>query len=119
MASQCRAQADYTHGAKTNGNAHGFDAIAKTLGQPTTTSGKDAGYDLFFYVKQAITGQSLTNIPYKITLDDGREFEGITDENGFTEKVISNSAQIAKLEAPYYGNDSTTYTDFGSDTCGR
>jgi len=118
IASQGRAQADDVHGAKITKSAPDLNATVKTLEKAAAASLKDAGYDLFFHLKQAKTGQSLANVPYRITLDDGREFEGFTDENGFTEKVNSSSAQIAKLEAPYYGDDSATYPDFGSDACG-
>lgn len=80
-------------------------------------------YDLFFHVKRANTGNSLSNVPYKITLEDGRIFTGITDGKGYTEIVSSDYSQDAKLEAPYYGDSSNTSnnchanTDHGSDTC--
>lgn len=72
-------------------------------------------YDMFFHVKHAKTGNSMTNVRYKITLADGSTFEGITDENGYTEKAFSNSAQIAKIEVPYH--DSTINTDCQSEPC--
>lgn len=76
------------------------------------------GYDLFFHLKIAKTGASQPKTPYRITLVDGREFIGISDENGFTEKVYSDTPQTAKIEAPYYDIDaSNTYTNYESDTC--
>lgn len=80
---------------------------------PISTS---PSYDLFFHVKHDSTGNSLSNMPYKITLDDGREFQGVTDNNGHTEKVFSDSAQIAKIEVPYY-DDSAAHTPIESDAC--
>lgn len=74
-------------------------------------------YDLFFHVKHDTTGNNLSNMPYKITLDDGREFKGITDKNGHTQKVFSDSPQAAKIEVPYYDN-SAAHTTIGSDPCG-
>lgn len=65
------------------------------------------------------SGQLLQNLPYKITLETGQEFEGVTDAFGQTEKVFSTQAHTAKIEAPYYGNtDPTTYTAQGPDSCG-
>jgi len=74
-------------------------------------------YDLFFHVKHDETGRSLSNMPYKITLDDGREFTGITDNSGHTEKVFSDSPQTAKIEVPYYDN-SAAHPTIESDPCG-
>jgi uncharacterized protein (DUF2345 family) len=57
----------------------------------------------------------MPNMSYKITLTDGSDFIGLTDQDGYTEKISSNSAQIAKIEVPYY--DSSIDTDNQSDTC--
>lgn len=119
IASQGRAQAEFTSGSNATPSARGGAQGGAAESIAAAASNADhVGYDLFFHVKQAKTGKSLSNVPYRITLEDGREFQGMTDENGYTEKVFSDSAQIAKLEAPYYGNDSATDSDFGSDTCG-
>jgi hypothetical protein len=57
-------------------------------------------------------------MPYKITLEDGREFVGVSDKHGLTEKVSADSPQTAKLEAPYFDNDrGNAYTHHGSDAC--
>lgn len=59
----------------------------------------------------------MPNVGYKITLDDGREFYGTSDESGHTQKVSSGTVQQAKIEAPYYDN-SATGAGGGSDACG-
>lgn len=74
-------------------------------------------FDLFFHVKHDKTDKDMGNMPYKITLDDGREFKGVTDNNGHTEKVFSDSARIAKIEVPYH-DDSAAHATIGSDACG-
>ncbi|MES2742472.1 MAG: PAAR domain-containing protein [Pseudomonadota bacterium] len=74
-------------------------------------------FDMFFHVKHEKTGKVMGNMPYKITLDDGSEFKGVTDNNGDTEKVFSDSAQNAKIEVPYHDN-SAAHTTIGSDACG-
>ena len=64
-------------------------------------------------------GNPLANLPYKITLETGHTFEGVTDKHGHTEKVFSTQAHMAKIEAPYYGSSNhTAHTAHGSDTCG-
>lgn len=79
----------------------------------------DSGpYDQYFSVRDARTNKPLPNVAYRITLDDGRVYEGITDSSGLTTKVFSDSAQIATIEAPYYGdNTGTTDSNDGYDTC--
>lgn len=72
-------------------------------------------YDLFFHVKHAKTGNSMTNTQYKITLTDGSTFEGVTDENGYTKKAFSNTAQLAKIEVPYH--DNTINSNKQSEPC--
>jgi len=67
-----------------------------------------AAYDLRFLVNDNNTSQPLAGIPYKITLDTGEEFTGITDASGHTQTVGSDAQRIAYLEAPYYGNVSSS-----------
>jgi hypothetical protein len=74
-------------------------------------------YDLFFHLKHNKTGKPMPNVGYKITLDDGQEFYGTSDESGHTQKVSSATVQQAKIEAPYYDN-STAGAGDGSDACG-
>lgn len=64
------------------------------------------------------SGRPLKDLPYKITLETGQVFEGVTDESGQTEKISSTQAHTAKIEAPYYGNTNhTAHATHGSDTC--
>jgi len=116
IASQQPTYKDMGGGNASSNNSS--DAFA-SLFSPYVAEEDDVGikYDLFFHAKYAKTGRNASNARYKITLDDGREFEGVTDENGHTEKVFSNSAQIAKIEVPYY-DDSTTNTCNNSEPCG-
>ena len=58
-------------------------------------------HDLHFLVQDEVTGKPLVNIPYKITLKNGKSIEGKTDASGLTEKIGDNSSTIATLEAPY------------------
>jgi len=79
----------------------GAQAIAATALVPVA-------YDLRFLVNDDKTSQPLAGIPYKITLDTGEEFTGVTDASGHTQTVGSDSQRIAYLEAPYYGNVSSS-----------
>lgn len=78
-------------------------------------------YDVFFLIKDAITKKPTANLSYKITLANGEEAVGITDNDGHTKKVYSDIATTATLEAPYYGNpissDCNTDTSFGNGAC--
>lgn len=77
-------------------------------------------YDIHFLVQDKLTGKALVNIPYKITLENGKCVKGKTDANGLTEKISGNSSNIATLEAPYYGdNPSGTGNTFdhNNSTC--
>jgi uncharacterized Zn-binding protein involved in type VI secretion len=67
-------------------------------------------YDMHFLLKDKTNGAPLADIPYRITLASGEEVTGTTDKTGHTQKVKSDSAEVAKLEAPYYG-DSTSSSD--------
>jgi uncharacterized Zn-binding protein involved in type VI secretion len=70
--------------------------------EPKETPENAVKFDLFFHAKDESNQTSLANVPYRIVLDDGREFIGVTDKNGHTEKVFSDYAQNAKIEIPYY-----------------
>ncbi len=95
--------------------AMGLLAQAANQKQPDTPPQE---YDLFFHLKNAKTGASQPHTPYQIILEDGREFIGISDGNGFTEKVFADSPQTAKLEAPYYDDSrGNSYANVESDTC--
>ena len=79
----------------------------------------DTIYDLRFQIRGTKSDEPLAHIPYKISLDNGKETAGITDASGFTQLVRSDSQRIAKIEAPYYGDSSTTQIDscLGYDAC--
>lgn len=78
----------------------------------------ESEFNQFFEIKDAKTDQPLAHIAYRITLADGLFAEGKTDENGHTERVFSKDQQIANIEAPYYGdNTSTTHAANGHETC--
>ena len=75
-------------------------------------------YDMHFCVKDEDTGLSLANVPYRISLETGDVIEGKTDENGLTKKVKSDTVITAKLEAPYYGNNTShANTNNGHGAC--
>lgn len=74
---------------------------------------------MHFLVQDEETGAPLANVPYKLTLVGGTSITGTTDGNGMTEKVSSNTTQIAQIEVPYHGDSSSaTYSNLGCDACG-
>jgi uncharacterized Zn-binding protein involved in type VI secretion len=75
-----------------------------------------AAFDIHFHVKNKDSGKSMGNTPYRITVDDGQIIEGVTDENGFTQKVASDKPRIATIEVPYHAN-SDTDPGFGHGSC--
>jgi len=76
-------------------------------------------FDLHFFLKDDMTSAPLVGMPYKITLDTGEEFFGLTDASGLTQTVGSDSQRIAYLEAPYYGDiGSSSDTHHEHDSCG-
>lgn len=80
---------------------------------------ESASHDMRFLVKDQDTGQPLPNLPYKLTLVGGTSVTGKTDAQGLTDKISSNTAQIAQLEVPYYGDGSSTIdSNCGYDACG-
>ncbi|MDC8786098.1 PAAR domain-containing protein [Roseateles koreensis] len=76
-------------------------------------------FDLHFLVKDENTGKPKVNVPYRLTLPDGQQVKGITDEMGFTSKIGAQSALTAKLEIPYYGDNTNTIdAQDGHGACG-
>lgn len=57
------------------------------------------------------TDHPLTAVPYKITLADGSEHFGVTDAQGMTRKIHTNSNSPAELEIPYHGDDDSASHD--------
>ena len=77
-----------------------------------------SSFDIYFLIKNEITGHPLSNMPYRISLQSGRIFLGVTNEQGCTQRAHSSIPEQAKIEVPYYGNSTASFdTDNGSDTC--
>lgn len=55
-------------------------------------------YDQHFLVINSQTNKPLAFVPYRITLSDGRTFQGLSDEEGKTELVSANSPLNANIE---------------------
>jgi uncharacterized Zn-binding protein involved in type VI secretion len=87
---------------------------ATQAGAIAAASSTPAIYDLHFLVRDDKTGNALPGIPYRITLETDEQVSGITDANGLTKTIGSDTPVIAKLEAPYYG-DSSSSTDSHSE----
>ena len=106
---------------KVTATALNTPVAATTISQSTDSlvpKTEEITHDIHFLVQDISTGRSLENIPYKITLKSGKSVEGKTDERGLTEKISDASSTIASLEAPYYGNSSSSSnTDSGHETC--
>ncbi len=87
----------------------------------TGTSSSLPAYDMHWILKGDQTGQPLANVPYKITLENGTEIIGQTDENGLTRKVSAPSAIIATIIAPYHednhSNDNSDEIDSDCSCC--
>ena len=73
-------------------------------------------FDLYFLVKNS-ESEIVSNTPYRITLSDGRIFEGVTDQLGHTQKVSAPTALQATIEVPYY-DDSNAHAANQSEPCG-
>ena len=59
----------------------------------------DSGlYHIKFLLKDTDTKQPLKNTRYEITLDDNTKLEGISDEQGYTSKIISLENKITNLK---------------------
>lgn len=58
----------------------------------------------------------MDGVPYKVTLADGSEHIGVTDANGMTATIYTNSSEPAKMEIPYHDNSNSTAINH-SDGC--
>lgn len=92
------------------------DAVSSAV-SAASPSAETAKFDLFFLVKNEKSDAPSVDTPYKITLEDGREFVGVTDKAGHTEKVVSDFAQKATIEVPYYDH-CDTHAAGESNACG-
>ncbi|WP_080964035.1 PAAR domain-containing protein [Chromobacterium subtsugae] len=80
-----------------------------------------AMFDMHFLIQGDQTGKPLANIPYKLSLEDGTEIIGRTDENGFTQKISAAHPAIATITAPYHEHEHHTEdsdADYGCCACG-
>jgi len=105
-------------GAASAGAGSAAGAVATAAGVSSLSSGSASeDYDLQFLVQGDKTGKPMANTPYKITLDNGREFTGKTDKNGLTQKVSADYPAQATLIAPHHDNETNTNGYCGIDSC--
>lgn len=80
----------------------GGSSSAPIFGQNAATNRNDAlhqqAYDQHFLLINDQTTTPMENIPYRITLSDGRIFEGVSDKNGLSQKVSADTALVATIE---------------------
>ena len=77
-------------------------------------------FDQQFKVLDSLTGRAVANTPYRIRLENGEQFSGMTDMFGLTQRVGANRAQMATLEIPYHGNSTSTIDSSEQpSTCSR
>lgn len=93
----------------------GSTAAPKATGLISSLLPENHDYDIHFVVRDEATGQALSRVSYKITLEDGRSITGVTDTLGLTEKISSNIKQKATLEVHHHGDNS----DGGADSQNR
>ena len=62
---------------------------------------KDGSFQRRFEVRRATDQQPVPNQRYRMTLEDGRVLEGVTDASGQTQVAQSAGMQMAKLELLY------------------
>jgi uncharacterized Zn-binding protein involved in type VI secretion len=103
-------------GASSNSAAAATSKAARLI---SSLLPENHDYDMYFVVRDEVTGQPLPNVSYKITLEDGHSITGVTDEHGLTDKISSNTKQKATLEVHHYGDDSDSGADAQSryDAC--
>ncbi|WP_244986158.1 PAAR domain-containing protein [Chromobacterium violaceum] len=74
-------------------------------------------FDMHFLIQGDQSGKPLANIPYKLSLEDGTEVVGRTDEQGFTQKISASHPAIATIIAPYYEHNHDTEDTDTDDGC--
>jgi len=79
-----------------NKSAQGATEVATAL--PANTTSAVQAYDRNFLLTNNQTGKPLPDTKYRLTLDDGSSIEGITDENGMTQRVAAATKQGVKIE---------------------
>jgi hypothetical protein len=92
---------------------------ARSSGLISAVLPENHAFDLHFVVRDEKTGEVLPKVPYRITLKDGTSISGVTDANGLTDKISSNTKQPATLEVHHHGDDGHGGSDANSryDAC--
>ena len=57
----------------------------------------DSLYHIKFLLKDTNTNESLKNVKYEIILANGIKLKGISDNKGYTKKIISENNEIVNL----------------------
>lgn len=91
-------------GARSAASSANRGAIAKAA---LVLESDNHDYDMHWLIMDKDTGEPGANLPYKITLQDGRSIEGMTDSQGLTNKIGDVSASVATIEVPYYGDSNS------------
>lgn len=73
-------------------------------------------YDLRFSLRDPISRMPARGVRYRITLESGRVFEGVTDEDGMTAAAHSSSAELATMEL--FHDEGSGESRGCADTCG-
>lgn len=74
---------------------------SSTFSSSLLTAPSSSAYNVVFKAIDT-SGNSASNTKYKITLEDGSVYLGVTDADGLTEAITSNRLQSANIEVPYY-----------------
>lgn len=100
-------------------SGQGASSVSTAASAASSFAGNEEShsYDLQFLVRGDKTGKPMANTPYKITLDNGREFTGKTDKNGLTQKVSADYPAQATLIAPHHEDETNANGYCGIDSC--
>ncbi|EJM79118.1 hypothetical protein PMI31_00210, partial [Pseudomonas sp. GM55] len=91
---------------------------AATSGLNSTRADASSPFDLFFLLKDEKTGVPLNGVTYRIKLESGDVVVGVSDEQGRTQIMRSDTSQITTIEVPYHDDRATSFDPLiGSDTC--
>jgi uncharacterized Zn-binding protein involved in type VI secretion len=105
--------------ASMGSNSSSAAASVAALAVSSALATEDHTYDMHWQIKDKDTGLPAANIPYRITLENGKSIQGVTDASGFTDKVGDTYASTATIEAPYHGDSaSNSYPSSEHDACG-
>jgi type VI secretion system secreted protein VgrG len=99
-------------GASGTGDSHGPVASS----EPDTTTA--LLYDQTFLIEDDRSGQPLSGVRYRIELASGEVVIGISDENGHSQTVTSDTPQSARITVPYHDYIPQPDAHIGPDACG-